>query len=140
MKLAMPSSAPDWQDRHTGPIRADIRSAKEAYVEGITRMSGWAEHALALRNRIVGVFGLHTGSEAEGDLMTSLPVLSETPEAYECGLTDKHLTFTILTEMKEGQVSMTTSIWFNHWAGRAYLAVVLIPHKIIVKQCINRLA
>jgi hypothetical protein len=35
---------------------------------------------------------------------------------------------------------MTTSIWFNHWSGRAYLGVVLVPHKIIVKQCINRLA
>lgn len=140
MELVVPPRAPDWHDRHSGPVRADFRSAREAYVEGITQMPRWAEHALAMRNRIVSVFGLHTGGEAEGDLMASLPVRSEAPDAYECGLTDKHLTFTILTELKAGKVSMTTSIWFNHWAGRAYLGVVLIPHKIIVKQCINRLA
>lgn len=140
MKLVIPPRAPDWHDRHSGPVRADIRSAREAYEEGITRMPRWAEHALAMRNRVVSVFGLQTGGEVEDDLMTSLPTRSEAPEAYECGLTDRHLTFTILTELRAGRVNMTTSIWFNHWAGRAYLAVVLIPHKIIVKQCINRLA
>ncbi len=140
MKLAIPSRNADWQDCHSGPVRADIRSAREAYVEGITRMPRWAEHALAMHNRIVGVFGLHTGGDIEGDLMASLPVRSETENAYECGLTDKHLTFTILTELKAEMVRMTTSIWFNHWSGRAYLGVVLVPHKIIVKQCINRLA
>lgn len=138
MKLVIPPRAPDWHDRHSGPVRADIGAAWAAYEEGITRMPRWAEHALAMRNRMVSVFGLQ-GGEGEG-LMTQLPVRSETHDAYECGLTDKHLTFTILTELKAGRVSMTTSIWFNHWAGRAYLAAVLIPHKIIVKQCINRLA
>ena len=138
MDLVIPPRAPDWHDRHSGPVRANIGAARAAYEEGITRMPRWAEHALALRNRIVSVFGLQ-GGEGDG-LMTHLPVRSETPEAYECGLTDKHLTFTVLTELKAGRVSMTTSIWFNHWAGRAYLAVVLVPHKIIVKQCINRLA
>jgi len=138
MELVIPPRAPDWHDRHSGPVRVDISTARAAYEAGLAKMPGWAEHALAMRNRIVSVFGLQ-GGEGDG-LMTQLPVRSETAEAYECGLTDKHLTFTILTELKAGKVSMTTSIWFNHWAGRAYLAAVLIPHKIIVKQCINRLA
>lgn len=140
MELVIPPRAPDWRDRHSGPIRADIGAARAAYEEGLARMPGWAGAALAARNKVVSVFGLQTGGGVEGDLMAALPVRSETPETYECGLTDKHLTFTILTELKAGRVSMTTSIWFNHWAGRAYLAAVLIPHKIIVKQCINRLA
>ena len=139
MELVIPPRAPDWHDRHSGPVRADIGAAREADVEGVAKMPRWAEHALAMRNRIVSVFGLEPGG-GEGELMAELPVRSETPDAYECGLTDKHLTFTILTELKAGRVSMMTSIWFNHWAGRAYLSAVLIPHKIIVKQCIKRLA
>lgn len=140
MELLIPSRNPDWQDCHSGPYRANIGSARDAYIEGVARMPGWASVALAMRNRIVGVFGLHTGGNAVGDLMASLPVLSETPEAYECGLTDKHLTFTIRTELKAGIASITTSIWFNHWSGRAYLAIVLIPHKLIVGQSVRRLA
>ena len=140
MQLTIPPRAPDWWDRHSGPVRADIGAARQAYEEGLARMPGWAGAALAARNKVVGLFGLHTGGGVEGDLMAGLPVRSEAKDAYECGLTDKHLTFTILTELKAGTVSMTTSIWFNHWAGRAYLGVVLVPHKIIVKQCINRLA
>lgn len=140
MKLVIPPRAPDWHDRHSGPARADIGAARAAYEEGLARMPGWAGAALAARNKVVGLFGLHTGRGVRGDLMAALPVRSEAPDAYECGLTDRHLTFTILTELKAGRVSMTTSIWFNHWGGRAYLAAVLIPHKIIVRQCINRLA
>ncbi len=127
MELVIPPRTPDWHDRHSGPVRADISATREAYEEGLARTPGWSGAALAARNKVVRLFGLHTGDGVEGDLMAALPVRSETPEAYECGLTDKHLTITILTEIKAGKVSMTTSIWFNHWAGRAYLGAVLIP-------------
>ncbi len=110
MKLVIPPRAPDWHDRHSGPVRADIGAARAAYEEGLARMPGWAGAALAARNKVVSAFGLHTGGGVEGDLMAALPVRSEAPDAYECGLTDKHLTFTILTELKAGKVSMTTSI------------------------------
>ena len=106
MKLVIPPRAPDWHDRHSGPVRADIGAARDAYVEGVAKMPRWAEHALAIRNRVVRVFGLETGD----GMMTDLPVRSETYGAYECGLTDKHLTFTVLTELKAGRVGMTTSI------------------------------
>lgn len=103
-------------------------------------MPGWARLALAARNRVVALFGLRTGTDQGGELMTSLPVLTDQPDLYECGLTDKHLTFTLATRLEGDAMSVTTSIWFNHWSGRLYLAVVLIPHKLIVKQMIRRLA
>ncbi|MGB0506585.1 MAG: DUF2867 domain-containing protein [Pikeienuella sp.] len=140
MKLAIPPREPDWQDCHSGPRRPELGMARDAYAEGMAVMPGWAQFALAARNRIVGLFGLRTGSDQGGDLMTSLPVLTDTTELYECGLTDKHLTFTLSTRLEGGRISITTSIWFNHWSGRLYLAVVLIPHKLIVKQTIRRLA
>jgi hypothetical protein len=140
MKLIIPSRAPNWQDCHSGPRRTDLGMARDAYVEGMAVMPKWAQIALAARNRIVGLFGLRTGSDGGGDLMTSLPVLTETPDLYVCGLTDRHLTFTLATRLEGDELSVTTSIWFNHWTGRLYLGVVLIPHKLIVKQMIRRLA
>ena len=87
------------------------------------------------------LFGLKTKVEGrQEELMLALPVLHETPESYEVGLTDKHLTFTILTERSKTGTCLTTSIWFNHWTGRAYLALVYIPHKIIVRLAVRALA
>lgn len=34
---------------------------------------------------------------------------------------------------------LTTSIWFDHWAGRVYPALVLIPHMIIVRHTMRGL-
>lgn len=142
MTLAKPSSEPDWQDYREGPHASEITSAREAYETAFLRLPRWVTLALRLRNAIVGRLGLRTDApEAEGKaLMLHLPVAEETPQRYEVGLVDRHLTFTITTDLREGRARMTTSIWFNHWTGRAYLAVVYIPHKIITALAIRRLA
>jgi hypothetical protein len=72
--------------------------------------------------------------------MADLPVVEETPKRYELGLIDRHLTFTIETELGGDTAHVTTNIWYNHWAGRLYLAVVLIPHKLILRGALRRLA
>ena len=96
------------------------------------------ERLMDLRNAVVGRFGLHTPDMGQG--MADLPLVSETPERYELGLEDRHLTFTLETERASDDVGLTTRIWFNHWTGRAYLAAVLIPHKLIVRAALRRLA
>ena len=136
--LKRPLRPPDWADTHHGALRAEISTAREAYEASLAKMPRWANVALALRNRVVRVFGLQTPDMGQG--MADLPIVSETDAAYELGLEDRHLTFTILTELQDGTASVTTTIWFNHWAGRLYLAVVLIPHKLIVRGALRRLA
>ena len=77
------------------------------------------------------LFGLKTEIEGrEEELMLALPNLEETPERCEVGIDVKHLTFTRLS----------TSIWFNHWTVRAYLALAYIPHKIIVRLTVKALS
>ncbi len=93
---------------------------------------------MRLRNRIVGLFGLTTPTMGKG--MMDLPVAVETAQAYELGLIDRHLTFTLETLHQGSAATLTTRIWFNHWTGRLYLAMVLIPHKIIVKLALRRLS
>ncbi len=136
--LKRPLRPPDWADVHSGPVRPAIGTARGAYETALGEMPPWAKAALAIRNRVVGVFGLETPDMGQG--MADLPVISETDEAYELGLEDRHLTFTILTQVRDGEAAVTTNIWFNHWAGRLYLALVLIPHKLILRGALRRLA
>jgi len=137
--MQRPDGPPNWSDHHEGPVRKDISNARAAYEQGFVSQPKWVDHALNLRNRIVGLFGLATESPDGTAMMMNLPVVRETVDCYEVGLIDRHLTFTITTELASGRARLTTSIWFNHWAGRLYLVAVLIPHKIIVKQMLRGL-
>lgn len=140
MTLVLPDTPPNWEDRHDGPIDQNVKTARDAYETGFNAMPRWATLALDLRNRVVRRFGLKTEGADGLALMTSLPVIAETPALYRVGLVDKHLTFTLLTERTPSRVSVTTSIWFNHWSGRIYLAIVWIPHKLILRHIIRSLA
>lgn len=139
MTRGFPDRPQDWQDCHSGPLSSDHQTARQAFEAGFAALPRWVDVALALRDRIVGRFGLTTVTEGAMS-MTALPVLHEDRDTYEVGLIDRHLTFTLLTERQSGQVSITTRIWFNHSLGRAYLAVVLIPHKIIMRHAIRSVA
>lgn len=136
--LKRPLRPPDWSDTHHAPLRAELTTARAAYEVALGQLPPWIGAAMTIRNRIVGRFGLTTPTMGQG--MRDLPVVSETPDAYELGLIDRHLTFTLHTIRDGDTARLTTRIWFNHWTGRLYLAVVLIPHKIIVKLALRRLA
>lgn len=136
-RMSRPDRPADWSDCHQGPVRRDISTAREAFEQGFINLPGWVGFALDLRNRIVGLFGLTTEAPDGQEMMLNLPVIGETPACYEVGLIDRHLTFTITAELTDQRLKMTTSIWYNHWLGRVYLVLVLIPHKIIVRLAIG---
>lgn len=136
--LKRPLRPPDWSDTLSAPLRVELTTARTAYEVALGQMPPWVYGAMMIRNRIVGLMGLATPTMEKG--MADLPVVSETDEVYELGLIDRHLTFTLQTIRDGDQASLTTRIWFNHWTGRLYLAVVLIPHKIIVRIALRRLA
>jgi hypothetical protein len=136
--LKRPLRPPDWSDTHCGPVRPDVETARAAYEVSLGTMPPWVDTAMAIRNKVVGLFGLQTPDMEQG--MADLPVVEEGPQRYEVGLIDRHLTFTIETEHNGETAHVTTRIWYNHWAGRLYLAVVLIPHKLILRGALRRLA
>lgn len=137
-ELGRPLRPPDWSDTHAAPLRAEIPTARAAYEIALGQMPPWVHGAMKMRNWVVGRLGLRTPTMEQG--MADLPLVCESPEAYELGLIDRHLTFTLETIREGDMARLTTRIWFNHWSGRLYLAAVLIPHKIIVKQALRRLA
>lgn len=134
-----PSRPCDWSDRHTGVVSTEITSARQAFETSFARLPKAVDWALRLRDAVVGRLGL--ARVTDGSLsMTTLPVLTERPDCYEVGLEDKHLTFTLQTDLAQREIAVTTRIWFNHWTGRLYLAAVLLPHKLIVRRAIRSLA
>ncbi|MEJ6391868.1 DUF2867 domain-containing protein [Gymnodinialimonas sp. 2305UL16-5] len=136
--LKRPLRPPDWFDTHRGHVRPDLATARAAYEVALGQVPRWAHIALHARNWLVRRAGLKTPDMGQG--MADLPVVAETDSRYELGLEDRHLTFTIETRHTDGMAEVTTRIWFNHWTGRVYLALVLIPHKLILRSALRRLA
>ena len=136
--MQRPNRDVDWSDCHRGVVSPEVTTAKQAFETAFARLPRIVEHALTVRNAVVGWLGLATATDGQVTLAT-LPIVAETPARYEVGLADKHLTFTLETHLAGRNIAVTTRIWFNHWTGRAYLAAVLLPHKWIVRHAIRSL-
>ncbi|MGN8545970.1 DUF2867 domain-containing protein [Bradyrhizobium sp. 13971] len=120
----------------------DARHAAEAMV---ARQPRWIEWLLALRNFIVAPLGLKTSGAADGaarDMIGIFPVVSETPERLVAGFNDKHLDFRLVVDVASAgavrSITATTLVLTHNRFGRAYLAVILPFHRLIVPAMLRK--
>lgn len=120
----------------------DARHAAEAMV---VRQPRWIELLTALRNILVAPFGLKTSGATEGvtrDMIGIFPVVSETPQRLVAGFNDKHLDFRLVVDVAAAgaarNVTATTLVLTHNRLGRAYLAVILPFHRLIVPALLRR--
>ncbi|WOH81665.1 DUF2867 domain-containing protein [Bradyrhizobium sp. BEA-2-5] len=120
----------------------DARHAAEAMV---ARQPRWIEWLLALRNFIVAPLGLKTSGAADGaarDMIGIFPVVSETPERLVAGFNDKHLDFRLVVDVASAgavrSITATTLVLTHNWFGRAYLAVIMPFHRLIVPAMLRK--
>ena len=120
----------------------DARHAAEAMV---ARQARWIEWLLALRNLLVRPLGLKTSGATEGvarDMVGIFPVVSQTPERLVAGFNDKHLDFRLVVDVASAgsgrNVTATTLVLTHNWLGRAYLAVILPFHRLIVPAMLRK--
>ncbi|MDR1699902.1 MAG: DUF2867 domain-containing protein [Lachnoclostridium sp.] len=101
----------------------------------IMTMPRWVAALFRLRNAIVGVFGLKTGSAD-----AAFPVISQTENEVITGLPDKHLNFraSLVKDTTAGTISLTTVVHFNNIWGRIYFLPVKPFHKIILRTLLHR--
>jgi len=111
------------------------------------RSPRWVETLLSLRNALVAPFGLKTsgaGEKTARGLIGIFPVLSETPDRLVAGFDDHHLDFRVVVDVAasgEGQeVTATTLVRTNNWLGRAYLAIILPFHRLVVRSLLRQVA
>ena len=121
----------------------DARHATEAMV---ARQPRWAELLTNLRNFLMAPLGLKTSGAAEGTahgMIGLFPVVSETPERLVAGFNDKHLDFRLVVDVAAAgaarNVTATTLVLTHNWFGRAYLAVILPFHRLIVPAMLRRI-
>lgn len=122
----------------------DARHATEAMV---ARQPRWAEALLALRNILVAPLGLKASgadNAAPRDMIGLFPVVSETPERLVAGFNDKHLDFQLVVDVvttgTTRNVTATTLVLTHNWFGRAYLALILPFHRVIVPAMLRKVA
>jgi len=111
------------------------------------RSPRWVEALLSLRNALVAPFGLKTsgaGEKSPGGLIGVFPVLSETPERLVAGFDDHHLDFRVVVDVEASgqaqQVTATTLVLTHNWLGRAYLAIIMPFHRLVVRSLLRQVA
>ena len=122
----------------------DDLDARHAAERMMTGKSWWIDALLVLRNIIVAPFGLKDDAHKDPslDVIGIFPVVSETPDRLVAGFDDKHLDFRVVVDVsgaKPGRsVTATTLVMTHNLLGRAYLAIILPFHKIVVKSMLRR--
>ncbi|MER8572229.1 DUF2867 domain-containing protein [Mesorhizobium sp. M1338] len=115
-------------------------TALGAAERALGRTPRWVGRLTALRNLAVRPFRLKTGLEPAvlpADRIGIFPLISQFPGKVVLGLDDRHLDFRVLVEVRDlgmgrQEVAATTVVKTHNWLGRAYLAIVMPFHRIIV--------
>lgn len=99
----------------------------------------WAGALMDARNAIMGRLGYKAPKIRKG-----FPVLRESPTEVVSGLDDGHLDFRALMRVApEGngsRITLTTAVATHNRLGRAYLAIIMPFHKLIVRSMVRQLA
>lgn len=122
--------------------------ARGAAVEVFTRVPGWVDGLLRLRNLIVRPLGLKGTDEVDAgkrDRIGFFPVISETERRLVLGFDDRHLDFRVIVDVEpldanRQRVVATTLVKRHNCFGRAYLAAIMPFHKVIVPTMLGRIA
>jgi hypothetical protein len=134
-------------DAYRIAVEGRTLDARNAAQRMMGRSPRWVETLLSLRNALVAPFGLKTsgdGEKAAGGLIGIFPVLSETPDRLVAGFDDSHLDFRVVVDVATSgqgqQVTATTLVRTHNLLGRAYLAIILPFHRLIVRSLLRQVA
>lgn len=111
----------------------------------------WADHLMKLRNKVVAIFGLKTGSShnkldyySPGSKAGFFTVIERSDNEILMGENDSHLNFRVSVKIEKKDnfnvVSLTTIVKFNNSFGRLYFLPVKPFHKLIIKSILKRTA
>lgn len=111
----------------------------------------WGKKMFAFRNKVVGLFGLKTGTETNaekeandfscevGDQVGIFKVFNKTSNEIVLGEDDKHLDFrvSLLFDKNQGgqdenSLTISTTVKFHNWLGVLYFLPVRPFHQLIV--------
>jgi hypothetical protein len=120
-------------------------------LERTLKLPAWVVALLVVRNVVVWPFGLKTGDGIApterpdvkaGDVLSIFPVHSLGDNEAILGDDDRHLDYRISVMRFVAPSRIVVSTWVrpHNWLGRAYLAMVLPFHKVIVPAMMRNLS
>lgn len=130
------------------PEQAQL-SAGQLTQQMFSRTPAWIAQLLALRNRIVRLFGLRAaGMHLDADpaaAATGFPLIAQSEELVQMGFDDKHLDFRIWVRRDQAtaelpaQLTLTTVVRTKRVLGQVYLSVIMPFHRRIAPAMLNAL-
>jgi hypothetical protein len=136
-----------FMDAYSVTVNDAALDARHAAEKMTARGPRWIEALLRLRNRLVAPFGLKTAVPTGNNAPACVgifPVISEMPDRLVAGLDDAHLDFRLVVDVagtgSERHVTATTLVLTHNLLGRAYLAVILPFHRLIVPSMLRQVA
>jgi hypothetical protein len=145
----------DFHDCYLMPLAHGGRSALEIFLATVARSPRWVEAMMAVRNRVVGLFGLknlgnlgslpplkQAAAYKVGDRVGIFTLLSATDDEVILGDSDKHLDVkvSLCKVMRDNReaVAVTTVVHIHNLLGRAYMLFVAPMHRIIAPAVMRR--
>lgn len=138
----------DFLDCFFGPHGPDPVSTLAAARIALSQMPRWARNLSAARNAIVGPLGLKTGSTPEqvapdtpaavGDSIGIFRIFSISDTEIIVGEDDRHLDFRASILKDDKGFYLSTWVKPHNLGGRAYLATIMVFHKLIVADAVRR--
>lgn len=150
----------DYMDSFQGELANDGRNIDISEIGKAFFTSGpkWGKKMFAFRNKVMGLFGLKTGSENEklqteksfecevGDRAGLFKVFDKTSNEIVLGEDDKHLDFRVsilIDKSKKGinksSLTISTTVKFHNWLGVLYFLPVRPFHKLIVPAMLKNM-
>jgi hypothetical protein len=145
----------DFHDCYMMPLAHGGRSALEIFLLTVARSPRWVEAMMALRNRIVGLFGLknlgnlgslpplkEVSAYKVGDRVGIFTLRSMSDDEVIVGDSDKHLDVkvSLCKVMRDNReaVAVTTVVHIHNLLGRVYMLFIAPMHRIIAPAVIRR--
>lgn len=134
---------PDFEDCFSGNNAFPNKSPKELAEIALANSPLWFRILFSIRQKLASLIGLTTktsqGTNPGVGFLLSLPVVQDDETAFEAGLADKHLDFTLRISKENNQIHLKTQIWFNNIWGKIYLAIVKPFHNLILAHWVKAL-
>lgn len=129
-------------------IRSDLNARQAARII-FNSPPAWADALIAVRNWIVGWFGLKAGERPVGaddnSHISFFPIVIESPQEMILGLDDHHLDFRLVVTLESTtadtqQITVTSVVKTHNRLGRVYLMIIMPFHRLLARTMLSRAA
>ena len=105
----------------------------------------WIRALNAMRNRVVGLFGIKPGQiTIDSTKSGAFPIVAQSDETVVYGFDDWHLNFRIALQIRDTPtgraVTLTTLVHRKNWYGYCYIFLISPFHRLIVKHLLRNLS